>query len=124
MRYTPYLAQKCQEDGVNFDSKLERKYARFFTACGFEWEREPVAFPNWLPDFVVSVGEQRYLIEVKPSASFFDVSKTEIALKRGLTVVLLPESPLSAITFIWKGEVTPFRSVLPENTYDLWQACQ
>jgi hypothetical protein len=123
-QYTPNKAVKCQENGVKFDSLLELKYARFFTACGFEWEREPIQFVNWRPDFRVKVGEQSYLIEVKPDYSFFDVGKTELALKQGHVVVLLPNTPLSAITFCWKGAPKSFRDALPENAHELWEEVQ
>jgi hypothetical protein len=123
-QYTEGKAQKCEENGVKFDSLLERKYARFFDLCGFEWEREPISFPKWRPDFRVSIDEQSYLIEVKPAFSFFDIGKCELALKQGFVVVLLPNTPLSAITFCWKGAPQSFRDVLPVNTHDLWEEVQ
>jgi hypothetical protein len=113
--------QPCTEYGVSFDSKLERRVARFFTACGWEWKREPIIFPNWLPDFSVNIEGLEYLIEVKPNYSFFDFPKFEIALKRGFAVALLPDKPLSVVTLFWKNSTKTLRDCMPENALELWE---
>ena len=57
--------------GVLFRSRLEAKWAEFFTILGIAWEYEPKALPGWIPDFLVAGW---WLAEVKP------VSLTSMAI--------------------------------------------
>lgn len=62
----------CQ--GVTFRSRLEARWAVFFTSCGLRWEYEPEGFDTdhgaYLPDFCVN-GQ---LIEIKPMVRLDEVS--------------------------------------------------
>lgn len=62
-------------DGVNFRSRLEAKWACFFTLAEWEWQYEPCDFRRWIPDFAL-YGKQRVYVEVKPVVAFpEDVAK-------------------------------------------------
>lgn len=52
--------------GVQFRSRLEAKWAAMFDLLGFTWEYEPIDLNGYIPDFVLPVGEQPLLVEVKP----------------------------------------------------------
>ncbi|MGL4781733.1 MAG: hypothetical protein ACRCXN_13020 [Bacteroidales bacterium] len=108
---------------MKFDSALECRYAKFFTAIGWVFRREPDdrKTKTWYPDFeVILPNGKMFLIEVKPSFSFLDLSKLAISLKRGFTCVVTASSPLEMVTIFWKGSGEGLRNYLPENAFDVW----
>lgn len=53
--------------GVNFRSRLEARWAQFFTLMDWPWQYEPdMDFNGWLPDFAITSGGG-LLVEVKPA---------------------------------------------------------
>ena len=48
--------------GIEFDSRLEAKWAAFFDVLGCDWEYHPCDLPGWFPDFQAF----GVLCEVKP----------------------------------------------------------
>lgn len=53
--------------GYQMRSRLEAKWAEFFTALGWDWEYEPIDTPGWIPDFGIKTHDGRLLlVEVKP----------------------------------------------------------
>lgn len=52
-------------NGVQFRSRLEARWAAFFTAIGWEWSYEPVDLQGYIPDFLLHLHED-VLVEVKP----------------------------------------------------------
>lgn len=59
--------------GVTFRSRLEARWAAFFTALGWRWSYEPFDSHGWIPDFALSstYGMGRpVLVEVKPIDAF------------------------------------------------------
>lgn len=59
--------------GCRFRSRLEAKWAVFFTELGLQWEHEPEGFnlgtEMYLPDFRVKSGQLTYWYEIKPRGS-------------------------------------------------------
>jgi hypothetical protein len=55
--------------GIRFRSRLEAKWACFFTEMCWPWEYEPIDLPGWIPDFAVRVPEldRMVLVECKPA---------------------------------------------------------
>jgi hypothetical protein len=51
--------------GVQFRSRLEARWAAFFTAVGWEWSYEPLDLKGYIPDFILHLHED-VLVEVKP----------------------------------------------------------
>lgn len=56
-------------NGINFRSRLEAKWARFFDMAGWRYEYEPEDFDGYIPDFVLLFKEKLY-VEVKPIYSY------------------------------------------------------
>lgn len=60
-------------DGIQFRSRLEAKWAAFFSLAGWQWLYEPLDLGEWSPDFLLIVPdpneedrEHRLFVEVKP----------------------------------------------------------
>ncbi len=53
-------------NGINFRSRLEAKWARFFDLLGWKWDYEPVDFDGYIPDFYLH-GERGCFVEIKPA---------------------------------------------------------
>jgi len=52
--------------GVRFRSRLEARWAAFFSLSGWEWEYEPLLYPGWIPDFGIKTSRSTIYCEVKP----------------------------------------------------------
>jgi hypothetical protein len=50
---------------VNFRSRLEARWAKFFDLCGWRWEYEPIDLEGYIPDFIL-LFKNPILVEVKP----------------------------------------------------------
>ena len=59
-------------NGINFRSRLEAKWARFFDMAEWRWEYEPEDFGGYIPDFVL-LGHTKIYVEVKPTYSSEEV---------------------------------------------------
>lgn len=55
--------------GCRFRSRLEARWAAFFTLLNWEWDYEPIDFNGWIPDFVL-YGKYPIYVEVKPVIDF------------------------------------------------------
>jgi hypothetical protein len=54
--------------GITFRSRLEARWAAFFTQIGWTWVYEPFAGRSYIPDFLIQ-GSAPLLVEVKPYAT-------------------------------------------------------
>jgi len=52
-------------NGINFRSRLEATWARFFDLCKWNWEYEPFDLDGYIPDFAL-LGHTTILVDVKP----------------------------------------------------------
>jgi hypothetical protein len=67
---------KTRYKSINFRSRLEAKWARFFDLLGWKWAYEPIDFKGWIPDFALYGNNDLVYVEVKPIVSFpKDVAK-------------------------------------------------
>jgi hypothetical protein len=57
-------------NNVNYRSRLEAKWAKFFDLLGWKYEYEPCDFNGWIPDFVLIGTETNVFVEVKPISKF------------------------------------------------------
>ena len=64
MKY-PQYGIPTMYNGINFRSRLEATWARFFDLCGWRWEYEPFDLEGYIPDFVLH-GTAPILVDVKP----------------------------------------------------------
>jgi hypothetical protein len=66
--------------GIQFRSRLEARWAAFFTAMGWRWDYEPFDLDGYIPDFILHMHED-VLVEVKPMSSIDDLIATEAIAK-------------------------------------------
>lgn len=52
--------------GVQMRSRLEARWAAFFTNCGWKWTYEPFDTEGWAPDFTLHMPAGDIYVEVKP----------------------------------------------------------
>ena len=97
MEYTMKAKQTVYK-GIEFDSRLEAKWACFFDLCKWRWSYHPVDFSGWYPDFALYPDKDHGIygvpiyVEVKPIMDFdSDVGK-RIASRCG-NVLLLGDGP-------------------------------
>jgi hypothetical protein len=69
---------KTTHENINFRSRLEAKWASFFTALKWEWDYEPVDFEGWIPDFAIYGKHDVIYVEIKPVFKFPDDIAKEI----------------------------------------------
>lgn len=67
--------------GRLYRSRLEAKWAAFFTLVGWDFEYEPFDFGDWSPDFLLRFESRQFLVEVKPITAF----DQQVAWKVGLS---------------------------------------
>ena len=60
-------------NGINFRSRLEAKWARFFDLIGWSYEYEPVDLNGYIPDFVLKFAIMPIYVEIKPSMTIDDL---------------------------------------------------
>jgi hypothetical protein len=53
-------------NGINFRSRLEAKWARFFDLLGWPYEYEPIDLSGYIPDFVLKF-DTPIAVEIKPA---------------------------------------------------------
>lgn len=60
-------------NGINFRSRLEAKWARFFDLIGWQYEYEPADLNGYIPDFVIKFAKVPVYVEIKPSMTIDDL---------------------------------------------------
>lgn len=97
--------------GILFRSRVEARWAAAFDRMGWLWEYEPIDLDGYIPDFLVSMGGARILIEIKhsPDESELDRAKDKIEASgwHGEAVVLRDylDDTSSEPVIGWFGEV-------------------
>lgn len=61
-----FAAIPTKWNGVQFRSRLEARWAAFFTLLGWEWAYEPFDLEGYIPDFLLHFPDP-VLVEVKPT---------------------------------------------------------
>lgn len=73
--------------GVHFRSRLEARWAQFFTLCGWPWQYEPdLDFSGWIPDFTITSGGG-LCVEVKPAISMAGLMPHRERIEKSKAVV-------------------------------------
>lgn len=83
--------------GINFRSRLEARWAQFFTLCQWPWIYEPdLNLRRYIPDFALTSGSM-VLVEVKPEISLkaLEAHKPRIEQSKAVAKVLLLGANLS-----------------------------
>lgn len=60
-------------NGIDFRSRLEAKWARFFDLLGWPYEYEPIDLSGYIPDFVLKFAKMPIYVEIKPSMTIKDL---------------------------------------------------
>lgn len=97
--------------GHHFRSRLEARWAAFFSNVGWSWTYEPLDDNGYIPDFLIH-GDRPFLVEVKPAATHADYRKPIEKLERGLRGV-------------WGGDMlivgaSPFAPMAEESPWHPW----
>jgi len=83
-------------DGVMMRSRLEARWAAFLSACGWQWNYEPIDLDGWCPDFVLNFGPRKVYVEVKPQINESTMDEMKRVSKpltgAGHRVILVGES--------------------------------
>lgn len=69
--------------GIEYRSRLEARWAAFFTGLGWHYTYEPFDGDGYIPDFLIH-GEAPLLIEVKPAVTMADYRAPIEKAERGL----------------------------------------
>lgn len=90
----PIKAIETRAYGCRFRSRLEARYAVFFTHAGFRWEYEPEGVEldagRYLPDFRVTRDQVTVWLEVKsPAGPEDDPRWSELAMRSGQMVFVV-----------------------------------
>ncbi len=64
--YDAIRAKPTTYKNWRYKSKLEAAWAAFFDLLGWDFEYEPVALGDWIPDFIIRGKGGNTLVEVKP----------------------------------------------------------
>lgn len=84
--------------GVQMRSRLEARWAAFFTACGWSWTYEPFDLNGWAPDFQLNFSRP-VLVEVKPHTDhmlgrvFRDIVRPVVAVPDSPRVMMVGATP-------------------------------
>jgi hypothetical protein len=61
------MAIKTRYAHIEFRSRLEATWAKFFDLCGWPYEYEPIDLDGYIPDFILTFPYAPLLVEVKPT---------------------------------------------------------
>jgi hypothetical protein len=64
--------------GIQFRSRLEARWAAFFTELKLPWEYEPTDLEWYIPDFIINFKRRRLLVEIKPAQEDLEYAKHKI----------------------------------------------
>lgn len=89
-------------NGINFRSRLEAKWARFFDLLGWPYEYEPIDLSGYIPDFVLKF-DTPIAVEIKPAFTRSELQesagKAHAACKKaGIPLLCLGATLLSEAT--------------------------
>ena len=87
---------------IRFRSRLEARWAVFFTRCGWKWSYEPIDLLGWSPDFMIKGKPVEILVEVKPITDY-DVDTGERMANSVKRMAKKPELLLLGLEPIWAG---------------------
>jgi hypothetical protein len=107
-RYT-VTARPTFYNGTQYRSELEAAWAAFFELRGINSEYEPALdLISWRPDFLIRVGDDFQLAEVKPFLNVEQwknsgvLQKVAESLQGSTLAVLLGVSPISPSNFLFR----------------------
>lgn len=70
--------------GIEYRSRLEARYAAFFTGLGWTFTYEPFDADGYIPDFLIH-GKRPLLVEVKPAVTMLEYEAPIEKMTNGLT---------------------------------------
>lgn len=69
--------------GIEYRSRLEARWAAFFSGIGWRYTYEPFDGEGYIPDFLIH-GERPLLVEVKPAVTLHDYQAPTAKAENGL----------------------------------------
>lgn len=111
--------------GRRYRSRLEARWAAFFTLLEWPFEYEPVDFNGWIPDFVL-MGARRVFVEVKPVEIFPENIADEVDRSGCIDEILLVGTVMQRSeefnqpSIGWLGEIDPELDGVKVNR--IWQS--
>lgn len=88
-------AKPTKYKGRLYRSRLEARVAAYFDIIGLSFEYEPMDFPKWSPDFLVTHNGYKTLVEVKPENKLFDITKyIDVNFKEFNVFLISPEKTI------------------------------
>lgn len=109
-------------NGILFRSRVEARWAAMFDLLGWHWEYEPIDLAGYIPDFLISTGGARILVEIKhsPGDTELEAAKSKIQDSgwNGEAIILRSylEDDSSQPVIGWFGEV----ELGPDGTQFTW----
>lgn len=106
--------------GINYRSRLEAKWAAFFTSIGWSFTYEPFDTDGYIPDFLIH-GDSPLLVEIKPAVVEADYWQHVDKLTRGLSthwsndILILGADPLPCIPSDFDHDLHPTAGILGES---------
>lgn len=67
--------------GILFRSRVEARWAAMFDRLGWHWQYEPLDLDGYIPDFLVSMGGARILVEIKHSPDDEELAKAKMKIE-------------------------------------------
>lgn len=92
--------------GIEYRSRLEARWASFFTGLGWHFTYEPFDGDGYIPDFLIH-GERPLLVEVKPAVQLRDYQSPVAKAQNGLRqhwahdIIIVGADPFPRIGCTW-----------------------
>lgn len=112
-------------EGIEFRSRLEAKWAAFFTRIGWEWTYEPFDGNGYIPDFLIH-GPNPLLVEVKPAATWDEYHQPIEKLESGVAgiwehdLLVVGTDPIVPSPVHRREQYLPVVGLLGEHNPDGW----
>ena len=103
-------AKPTTYNNIIFNSRLEARYAYFFTLLKIEYQYEPLSPEsgyNWLPDFMILLEDHEFYVEVKPEIRFLTNQLPHIQKQAEFkpVLVLTSKPTTNIIIYNQKGKI-------------------
>lgn len=111
-------------EGIEYRSRLEARWAAFFTNIGWKHTYEPFDGDGYIPDFLIQ-GPAKLLVEVKPAAEPCEyrapIAKIEAGVRNHwqADILIVGVNPMPWETFTW-GTSHPAIGVIGEYQANSW----
>lgn len=103
--------------GIQFRSRLEARWAAFFSLVGWRWRYEPIDLAGYIPDFIVNHPSTDWLMRPGIPGSSLECSRV-VEVKSVMDRDLLTEHASKIERSGWDGDVSIVGATLWEHSHD------